>query len=283
MTTAYRLPGRALRESKTGQFAERPAVQRLGPRRRIPYGRLIGVALALGVWSAASSVHLLSTNTLAAPWTVANSGWDLLLHGDLLGNIGASLGRAAIGLGVGLVIGVVLAIVSGLSRVGEYVVDGPIQIMRAIPHLGLIPLLILWIGIGQEFRIVLIALGVAIHMYMQVHNALTGIDKRFVELAEVQRVGRAAFIRQVVIPGSLPGFFLGLRLCATGAWLSLVVVETVNATNGLGFLITQAETYGESNVILVCLAVYGIFGFASDAGFRFLQRKALAWQRTLAS
>jgi sulfonate transport system permease protein len=278
--TASRAPGRLAKDSV---FTERPAVQRLGPSKRIPYGRLIGVVLVLGLWSAGSALHVISANALAAPWTVANSGWNLLVHGALLPNLGDSLGRAAIGLGIGTVVGVTLAIVSGLWRVGEYVLDGPIQVQRAIPFLGLIPLLILWIGIGQTFRIVLIALGVAIHMYMQVHNSLTAIDKRFVELAEVQRVSRATFIRQVVIPGSLPGFFLGLRLSATGAWLSLVVVETVNSTNGLGFMMTQAETYGESNVILVCLAVYGIFGFASDAGFRLLQRKALSWQRTLAS
>lgn len=264
-------------------FAKRPAIQRLGPSKRIPYGRLLGVVAVLGIWSAGSALHVISPTDLSAPWTVATTAWQQAIHGPLLANLGDSLGRVAIGLAIGVVVGVTLALVSGLSRLGEYVIDGPVQVQRSIPFLGLIPLMILWVGIGQTFRIVLIALGVAIHMYMQIHASLTSIDKRFVELAEVQRVSRMTFIRQVAIPGSLPGFFLGLRLSATAAWLSLVVVETVNSTNGLGYMMSQAQTYGQSNVILVCLALYGLFGFLSDAGFRLLERKALSWRRTIAS
>jgi sulfonate transport system permease protein len=143
--------------------------------------------------------------------------------------------------------------------------------------------MILWLGIGESFKIVLITLGVVIHMYVQVHGALTTIDQRFVELAEVQRVRRWTFVREVVIPGSLPGFFLGLRLAVTGAWLYLVVVESVNATDGIGKMMSDAQNYGESNIIVVCLAVYGIFGLLSDTLIRLLERRVLAWRRTISS
>src|SRR5690606_26305622 len=143
--------------------------------------------------------------------------------------------------------------------------------------------MILWLGIGETFKIVLITLGVIVTMYIQTHASLTTIDKRFVELSEVQGVSRATFIRQVVIPGSLPGFFLGLRLSVTGAWLALIVVESVNAIDGLGKMMSNAQNYGQADVILVGLAVYGIFGLASDAGIRLLERKVLSWRRTIAN
>ena len=131
---------------------------------------------------------------------------------------------------------------------------------RAIPTLGLIPLFILWLGIGETFKIAIIAIVVYIPIYLNTHAALSGIDSRFVELAEVQGLNRFQFIRQIVIPGALPGFFVGLRLGVTGSWLGLVVLEQINATSGLGYMMFQAQNYGQTDVILVGLVVYGIFG-----------------------
>ncbi len=118
-------------------------------------------------------------------------------------------------------------------------------------------------------------------MYIQTHNSLTAIDQRYVELSEVLRLSRAAFIRKVVLPGALPGFFLGLRLSVTGAWLTLIVVEGINAVTGLGKMMYNAQNYGQSDVILVGLVVYAVFGLLSDAGLRRLERRALAWRKTL--
>lgn len=264
-------------------FVARRPLRRLGLRKSVPFARLFGVVLVLGLWTVGVCAGLIDERKLAAPWTVLSTGRQLLADGILLTNIAASLERAAIGLGIGVLIGTGLALVSGLSRLGESIVDGPVQIKRAVPTLGLIPLLILWLGIGETFKIVLITLGVIVHMYIQVHASLTTIDKRLVELAEVQGVSRATFIRQVVVPGSLPGFFLGLRLSVTGAWLILIVVESVNAIDGLGKMMTNAQNYGQADVILVGLVVYGAFGLASDAAIRLLERKVLSWRRTIAN
>jgi sulfonate transport system permease protein len=97
----------------------------------------------------------------------------------------------------------------------------------------------------------------------------------------VQGLSRFRFIREIVVPGALPGFFVGLRLGVTGSWLGLVVLEQINATNGLGYLMFQAQNYGQSDVILVGLVVYGIFGLVSDSALRFIERKVLSWRRTL--
>ncbi|MEU2258337.1 ABC transporter permease [Nocardia xishanensis] len=264
-------------------FVARRPLRRLGVGKTVPFARLLGVVLLLAIWAGGVSSGVFDERKLSAPWTVLETGWELLRDGALLTNVAASLERAAIGLGIGIVIGTALALVAGLSRIGESLVDGPVQLKRAIPTLGLIPLMILWLGIGETFKIVLITLGVVVTMYIQTHASLTTIDKRFVELSEVQGVSRSTFVRQVVIPGSLPGFFLGLRLSVTGAWLALIVVESVNAVDGLGKMMTNAQNYGQADVILVGLAVYGAFGLASDAGIRLLERKVLSWRRTIAN
>ncbi|MGW4092563.1 ABC transporter permease [Nocardia sp. NPDC004750] len=268
--------------SRTGGFVERRQLRRLGLRKSVPFARMLGVVVVLGLWAAGAHFGWLDERKLSAPWTVLETGWDLLVNGSLAANVSASLQRAGIGLGIGVLVGTTLALISGLSRFGESLVDGPIQVKRAIPSLGLIPLMILWLGIGESFKIVLITLGVVITMYIQTHASLTTIDQRLVELSEVQRVSRATFIRKVVVPGSLPGFFLGLRLSVTGAWLALIVVESVNAIDGLGKMMQNAQNYGQADVILVGLAVYGTFGLLSDGVIRLVERKVLSWRRTIA-
>jgi sulfonate transport system permease protein len=147
----------------------------------------------------------------------------------------------------------------------------------------LIPLFILWLGIGESFKIAIIAIGVFIPIYINTYAALSGIDKRYVELAEVVRLTRWQFVREIVIPGALPGFFIGLRLAVVGSWLSLVVLEQINATSGLGYMMFQAQNYGQTDVIVVGLLCYGLFGFVSNEVVRLLERRALSWQQTLSN
>ncbi|NKQ28963.1 ABC transporter permease [Streptomyces galbus] len=264
---------------------ERPRTRRraLSPGRRLPAARLAGPLLVLALWAAASAAGRLDPAAIPAPWTVLRTGVHLWTDGTLAGDIATSLQRAGYGFAIGLTAGVVLALASGLSRTGEALIDGTVQLNRAIPTLGLIPLFILWLGIGETFKIAIIAIVVYIPIYLNTHAALAGIDHRFVELAEVQGLSRARFVREVVVPGALPGFFVGLRLGVTGSWLGLVVLEQINATSGLGYLMFQATNYGQSDVILVGLVVYGIFGLVSDSVVRLVERRVLSWRRTLSS
>lgn len=257
--------------------------RRLSPGRRLPAARLAGPVLLLALWAAASAAGQLDPAAIPAPWTVVRTGAHLWTDGTLPTDILTSLQRAATGFAIGLVAGVLLALASGLSRTGEALIDGTVSLNRAIPTLGLIPLFILWLGIGETFKVAIIAIVVYIPIYLNTHAALSGIDNRFVELAEVQGLSRFAFVRQIVIPGALPGFFVGLRLGVTGSWLGLVVLEQINATSGLGYMMFQAQNYGQSDVILVGLVVYGVFGLVSDSAVRLIERKVLSWRRTLSS
>ncbi|MFF4355795.1 ABC transporter permease [Streptomyces sp. NPDC001604] len=279
-TTPTALPAQA-REQRSRTIRRRR--RGLSPGRRLPASRLIGPVLFLALWAAASAAGQLDPAAIPAPWTVLRTAGRLWSAGTLPTDILTSLERAAYGFTIGLAAGVVLALAAGLSRVGEALIDGTVNLNRAIPTLGLIPLFILWLGIGEAFKIAIIAIVVYVPIYLNTHSALSGIDSRFVELAEVQGLSRFRFIRQIVIPGALPGFFVGLRLGVTGSWLGLVVLEQINATSGLGYMMFQAQNYGQSDVILVGLLVYGIFGLVSDSAVRLIERRVLSWRRTLSS
>jgi sulfonate transport system permease protein len=255
--------------------------RRLGPGRRIRFSFWIGPLVLLAVWAAGSSTGLITPAILTAPWDVVTAFRDQWAEHDLLGDIVSSLWRAVLGLGFGVLAGGVLAIVSGLSRAGESLIDGPIQIKRSVPTLALIPLFIAWFGIGQEMKVVTIALISMVPIYVHTHNGLRGIDGRYAELAETIGISRAEFLRHVVLPGALPGFLLGMRFAVTAALLGLVVVEQYNATSGIGHMITLAEQYGQTDVIVVGLVVYAALGLLADGAVRIIERKALTWRRTL--
>ncbi|MFF7485510.1 ABC transporter permease [Streptomyces luteogriseus] len=279
-STSTTAPLTPLAEEETRRVRRR---RRLAPGKRLPATRLVGPVAVLALWSAASAAGLLDPGAIPAPWTVLETGSRLWTAGTLPDDILTSLQRAATGFSIGLVVGILLALASGLTRTGEALIDGTVNLNRAIPTLGLIPLFILWLGIGETFKIAIIAIVVYIPIYLNTHAALSGIDSRFVELAEVQGLSKFRFIRQVVIPGALPGFFVGLRLGVTGSWLGLVVLEQINATSGLGYMMFQAQNYGQTDVILVGLVVYGIFGLISDSAVRLVERRVLSWRRTLSS
>ncbi|MBF6205892.1 ABC transporter permease [Nocardia sputi] len=259
----------------------KPSRPRLGPGRPIPFGIALGPTLLIAAWVAGSASGALDPETLPAPWTVAQTAGDLLADGRLQSNLLTSVQRAAIGLGIGVAIGVVLALLAGLSRLGEALVDGPIQIKRAIPTLALIPLFIVWFGIGEEMKLLVITTSVAVPIYLNTHAHLRSVDARYVELAQTVDLSRWGFVRRIALPGSLPGFFTGLRLGVTISWLALVVVEQVNATSGIGYLMTQARTYGQIDIIVVGLVIYGLLGLFGDILVRAVERKALSWRQTL--
>jgi sulfonate transport system permease protein len=269
--------GRSFRPEETHVSAS----ARLGVKPAIPGQRLLGPFLVLAIWYIGSGTGLISPAKLPSPELVGGTLIDLIRNGELQYNILASLSRSGLGLLFGIAAGLTLALLAGLTRLGDALFDGLVQIKRSIPNLALIPLAIIWLGIGEPMKIVIIALGVSVPIYINTHAALREIDKRYVELAETVGLSRLQFLRRIVLPGSLHGFFTGLRLAVTHAWTALVVVETINATSGVGYMMTQARIYGQTEVVLVGLVVYGTFGFLSDALVRYAERKTLSWRHRL--
>lgn len=267
--------------SATGRPVKTPPRWRTSKRR--PYEAALGPLLLLAAWTIASATGALDPRVLSAPWTVITTAFELIADGRLQSHLATSATRVALGLAAGTVVGTLLALLSGLTRVGEATIDGLIQLKRSVPLLALIPLFILWLGIGEAMKLLTIALAVTLPVYIHTHAGLRAIDARFIELAETLHLGRWDFVRRIALPGALPGFLMGLRLGVTSSLLSLVVVEQINATSGIGYMMSLARTYGQTEIILVGLVVYGLFGLSSDAGLRAIEKRALAWRRSLAS
>ena len=248
--------------------------------RPMPAGlrRFVSPLLLVLVWEALSRAGVISPHTIAAPSAILASAWDLTRTGELPANLLVSLARVAAGFAIGALAGAALALVAGLSRLGEDIVDAPMQMLRTLPFLALVPLFILWFGIGEVPKVALVALGSAFPVYLNLFAGLRGVDPRLIEAARVFGLRRTGLIRRVMLPGALPSLLVGLRYALGVSWLSLVVAEQINATAGIGHLINDARDFLRTDVIVVGLLVYALLGLGADALVRALERRALRWR-----
>ncbi|MBW8710458.1 MAG: ABC transporter permease [Mycobacterium sp.] len=253
-------------------------------RPKLPRGvrRLTGPVVVLAVWAVASSTGLLDPQLLPPPQEVLQAADRLVVDGDGLVHLWASLQRVMAGVVLGVLAGGVLAVIAGLSRLGEDLLDSTMQVFKAVPNFALTPLLVMWMGIGEAPKILLITLGVAIAIYINTYGAIRGVDAQLVEVARTLVLSRFALVRHVVLPGALPGFLVGLRVALSSAWLSLIFAETINTTEGLGYLMTRAQTMLQFDVSVLLLLVYAVVGLLSYAFVRFLERRLLQWRRGFA-
>ena len=260
-----------------------PAARRR-PGRRAWY-RLISPLAVLVIWQLVSSSGLVSEQKLPSPSTVLHTAITLITtnsaaYGTLQGAMVVSLERVAIGFALGGSVGLVLAVIAGLSRLGENAVDPLLQMLRTLPLFGLIPVFIVWFGIGELPKVLLIALGSAIPLYLNTFAGIRNVDAKLAEAGRSLGLTRAEMIRHIILPGALPQMLVGLRQSLGVAWLALVVAEQINANAGLGFMITQATQFQRNDVIIVALLVYCALGLLTDAIVRLLERRVLAWRPT---
>ncbi|MFJ3699172.1 ABC transporter permease [Streptomyces sp. NPDC090052] len=259
-----------------------PIVSASSRRRSVPrwLRRASGPLLLLALWQVFSATGALQPDILASPGTIARTAGGLVADGTLPSAMAVSVQRVAVGLALGATAGVGLGLLSGLLRIGEDLIDAVVQMLRAVPFAGLIPLLIVWLGIGETVKATLIAFAVAFPLYMNTYAGIRGVDQQLIEAGATLGLGRWGLIRHVVLPGALPGALTGLRFALGSAWLALVFGETVNAGDGIGFLMDQAREYYRTDVIVVCLIVYACLGLAADVVVRTLERLLLQWRPT---
>jgi sulfonate transport system permease protein len=262
------------------------ARRRPGRPGRHAWYRLISPLAVLVIWQLVSSSGLVSEQKLPSPSTVLHTAITLITtnsaaYGTLQGAMVVSLERVAIGFALGGSVGLVLAVIAGLSRLGENAVDPLLQMLRTLPLFGLIPVFIVWFGIGELPKVLLIALGSAIPLYLNTFAGIRNVDAKLAEAGRSLGLTRAEMIRHIILPGALPQMLVGLRQSLGVAWLALVVAEQINANAGLGFMISQATQFLRNDVIFVALLVYCLLGLITDALVRLLERRALAWRRGL--
>lgn len=245
--------------------------------------RWVSPLVVVLLWQLAAVLGLLPARLLAAPSQIAATALDLVRSGTLPTAIAVSLERVLLGFAAGAVAGVGLALVAGLSRTGENAVDPIMQMLRALPFFGLIPLFILWFGIGETPKVLLVALAVSFPLYLNTFAGIRGVDGKLAEVARTLRLGRTALVRHIVLPGALPQTLVGLRQSLGVAWLALIVAEQVNADAGLGYMINDAREFLRTDVIVVGLLVYSALGLLTDSLVRLLERRALVWRREFLS
>ncbi|WP_437880761.1 ABC transporter permease [Pseudomonas sp. LRF_L74] len=240
--------------------------------------RLLSPLAILLLWEIASRAGLIPSRVIAAPSAIGETLWQLIASGELLRHLLVSLQRAVTGLGIGVTIGVVAALISGLSKRGEVILDSPMQMLRTIPSLALVPLFILWFGIGEFTKIALIVTGTTFPIYLNLFAGIRNIDPKLVEAANTLGLNRRELIWHVILPGALPSFFVGLRYSLGISWLALVFVEQINTTAGIGYLASDARDFMRTDVIVICLLIYSVLGLLIDGLIRALERFALAWR-----
>jgi sulfonate transport system permease protein len=252
---------------------------RMSPvRLKFGWRRAVVPLAVLAVWQALAAFGWINPQTMPAPSTVASSFWQLIVTGQLWPNLVISLERVVFGLAAGIAVGTALGLAAGLSRLGEEMIDPSVQMARTLPHLALIPLMILWFGIGETPKLVLIGLGSSFPIYLNLYAAIRGADRKLLEAASMLGLSQAETIWHVILPAALPGFLVGLRQALGIAWITLVVAEQINASAGIGYLVMNARDFLRTDIIFDGLLVYALLGLATDQLVRLLETRALAWR-----
>jgi len=281
MTTIDAYPRAATVDAPVDAPADAPVpAARARRRRRAPSWavRSLSPLALLVLWQVGSQTGVITEQVLPAPRVILAAAGETYRDGSLLAALQVSTTRVAIGFALGGSIGLVLGVLVGGSRILDHVVDPPLQMIRTIPFLGLIPLFIAWFGIGETPKIALVALGVSFPLYLNTSAAIRQVDPKLLETAQVLRFSPWQRITVVVVPSALPQVLVGLRQSLGIAWLSLIVAEQVNADSGLGYIINNARDALRTDIVVFGLLLYALLGLTTDGVVRVLERWAVRWR-----
>ena len=228
-------------------------------------------------WQIAVEAGWLSNRILPAPSAVATAFWTLTQNGELWQHLTISSWRALIGFSIGGSLGLLLGMISGLSRWGERLLDSSVQMLRNIPHLALIPLVILWFGIDESAKIFLVALGTLFPIYLNTYHGIKNIDRGLLEMARSYGLSGFRLFTQVVLPGALPSIMVGVRFALGLMWLTLIVAETISANSGIGYLAMNAREFLQTDIVVVAIVLYALLGKLADVSAQWLERLWLRW------
>ncbi|MCX5414930.1 ABC transporter permease [Streptomyces sp. NBC_00059] len=261
-----------------GLITPRPALRTTRSRPFAVTVRALGPVALLGLWWAASATGVLTADVLASPAEVLRATGELWGNGQLPDALATSLTRSGIGLLIGLAVGLVLGVITGFTRIGDELLDSSLQTLRTIPFLALVPLFMVWFGINETAKILLIAVATTFPMYVSTSSGVRNTDPKLVEAMRSFGMSRLAVVREVVIPGALPSLLAGLRLSMTLSVIALIAAEEINSTEGIGYLMSQAQSYARTDILAVCILIYGLLGLAADIVVRLLERVLMPWR-----
>jgi sulfonate transport system permease protein len=240
--------------------------------------RLVVPVVLIALWQTAASAGFIDVDSYSSPAQVVGTFWELSGTGELWLDLSASLRRAGLGLGLGLSVGLVLGVLAGLSRLGEDAVDLTLQMLRTLPFLAIVPLFILWFGVDELPKVLLVAFACVFPIYINTFAGIRGVDRKLIELADSVALSRSQLIRRILLPSALPLMLVGLRYSLTLSVIALVAAEQMNATDGLGALIASAQNYFHTDVLFLVVVIYALLGLVVDLIVRLLERALLSWR-----
>lgn len=254
-----------------------------GRRRRfalqLPLGLLIPT-VGLVVWEWAAQAGYLPPWQVPAPSDIYYTLIDLFASGDLWVHMGASLRRVMLGFALGGGAGLLVGLSVGLSKVVERLLGTTLQAIKSVPSLGWVPLLILWFGIGEASKLTLIAIGAFFPVYVNVVAGLKGVERKLIEVGQVQGLSHLAILVRIMVPSAMPSLLTGLRVGLTQGWLFMVIAELMAASEGLGFLLSMGREVGRPDLLLGSLVLLALLGKVTDTAMAWIERRALKWRDT---
>ena len=266
--------GAGARSGSQESRAGTPAPARSRRRGLALLGAILPVALVLA-WVLATTVGDVPAYKVPSPLDVWTAGVQLAGTGQLGQYVAISVQRVLIGFAVGSVVGLVLGAVVGLSRVGEALLAPSIAAVRAVPSLAWVPLLILYLGIGEDSKITLIAIGAAFPVFTTVAGSLRHVDPHLVEAGRAYGLGPVSLFARVQLPAVLPSLVSGLRLALAQSWLFLVAAELIASSMGLGFLLSDSQANGRVDRMFLAIILLAVLGTLTDAVLNLLQKVLL--------
>jgi sulfonate transport system permease protein len=242
-------------------------------------GLCLPVALAI-IWEIAVRSGFSNGRLMPPPSKVGATLWELAVSGELATHAAATLLRVGAGFGLGALAGTVLGAMSGALVSVRRFIDPTLQALRAIPSIAWVPLFILWFGIFETSKVILIAVGVFFPVYLGVAAAITSVDRKIIEVGRVFRLGRFDMARRVLLPAILPDWVVSLRSGLGLGFMFVVAAEFMGASEGLGYLLVDGQQLGRPDRILAAIIAFAVLGKLADALLVTLSRPFLAWQDT---
>ncbi|MCP3462574.1 MULTISPECIES: ABC transporter permease [unclassified Bradyrhizobium] len=242
------------------------------------FGGWVALALVIAMWQIAGSARLVNPLFLPAPSAIARAIYELAISGALWQHLSASLLRIGIGWLVGTAAGVAVGFAIGLSRLARSVGITFISALFPIPKIALLPLLILWLGIGEEPKIATIALGVFFSTAISVYSGVDAVPRNLIRMAQSFNVPFATIVRKVIWPGALPSILAGFRITASVALLLVVSAEMIGAQFGIGAFVLQAGNLMQTDQLLAGVVILSVFGLAVGKVINWLETRLLHWR-----
>lgn len=244
------------------------------PAARIVGGLVVPAAL-LALWQLATATGAVPAYRLPPPASIVTAAVEMARTGELWLSIAISVQRVLLGFAAGAVVGLAAAALVGLTRAGDVLFSPTLAAIRAIPSLALVPLLLLWLGIGEDSKVTLIAIGAFFPVFTTVSAALRHVDPQLIEMG--RSFGRRGWelFRTVQLPAVVPSLLAGLRLGLAQAWLFLVAAELLAASMGLGYILTISQSTGRVDRIILAIVLLALLGTASNAILTLVQRRLL--------